>query len=213
MPTEYHTHPSDHALEQYALGRLPEDELASLEEHLLVCPGCQDRLAETDAFIRAARQAAHNFMMLPPSRWQLIRARLERWMENPTPLWAAAAAAVLALAFLIPRFLWAPAGRQAPALTVVLQSVRGPEPLGATRAPAARPLRLRWDMSGLNNAACCRLELADAAGRPVARHQIHGATEPLEWRVPPLAPGRYWLRLYALAPGAELLREFGLQVQ
>lgn len=212
MATEYDLHPSDQALEQYALGRLPEDELASLEEHLLICPGCQDRLAETDAFIRATRQAAHNFMMLPPSRWQLIRARLERWMENPAPLWAAAAAAVLAVVFLAPRLLWAPAGNQLP-VTVILQSVRGPELVGAAQAPAARPLRLRWDTSGLDSASCCRLELVDASGRPVVRHQVRLAAEPAEWRLAPLAPGRYWLRLYALAPGAELLREFGLQVR
>lgn len=50
-------HVSEDRLEAYSLGRLSEDELARLEEHLLVCAACQERLEATDAFVETMRQA------------------------------------------------------------------------------------------------------------------------------------------------------------
>jgi anti-sigma factor RsiW len=43
-------HISEDLLDQHALKRLPETEVATLEEHLSVCPECLDRLQLTDAF-------------------------------------------------------------------------------------------------------------------------------------------------------------------
>jgi hypothetical protein len=40
-----HAHPSDEILEKCSLDRLPECDLARLEEHLLVCDQCRARLA------------------------------------------------------------------------------------------------------------------------------------------------------------------------
>ena len=37
-------------LERYAMNQLPGAELAPVEEHLLVCPDCQNRLAGIDRF-------------------------------------------------------------------------------------------------------------------------------------------------------------------
>lgn len=48
-------HISEDILDQYALNKLPESEAAALEEHLLVCFDCQDRLQLTDDFIAALR--------------------------------------------------------------------------------------------------------------------------------------------------------------
>jgi hypothetical protein len=39
----YQSHVSDDLLELYSLDRLSADELVSVEEHLRVCPACQDR--------------------------------------------------------------------------------------------------------------------------------------------------------------------------
>ena len=36
---------------------LPEARVAAVEEHLLVCAGCQDRLAHWDEYLRAMRGA------------------------------------------------------------------------------------------------------------------------------------------------------------
>jgi hypothetical protein len=53
--------PAEGLLEQYTQsGRLPEAGLASLEEHLLICPGCQDGLQTAERFLAATRAAAKN---------------------------------------------------------------------------------------------------------------------------------------------------------
>ncbi|HEY3443640.1 MAG TPA: zf-HC2 domain-containing protein [Paludibaculum sp.] len=51
-------HIPDEALEQYAMGKLPESEVASLEEHLLICLDCQYRLDAMDEYVAAMRAAA-----------------------------------------------------------------------------------------------------------------------------------------------------------
>lgn len=43
-------HPSEQMIELHALGRLGEELVPSLEEHLLVCVQCQNALQEEDAF-------------------------------------------------------------------------------------------------------------------------------------------------------------------
>lgn len=49
-------HPEEDLLEHYALGKLSGDELGRVEEHLLVCETCRDRLTELDADISAIRE-------------------------------------------------------------------------------------------------------------------------------------------------------------
>ena len=44
-------HIDEDTLERYAMSQLPVGELAPVEEHLLVCPHCQDRLAEIDRLL------------------------------------------------------------------------------------------------------------------------------------------------------------------
>jgi len=51
-------HPDEEALESHALGKARGAKLARIEEHLLVCAGCQKRLAELDEFVGALREAA-----------------------------------------------------------------------------------------------------------------------------------------------------------
>jgi hypothetical protein len=44
--------------EAYALGMQSEEACTSLEEHLLICPACQDQLAQADEYIQVVRSAA-----------------------------------------------------------------------------------------------------------------------------------------------------------
>ena len=39
------------------MDRMPESALRELELHLLVCHGCQDRMAEIDTFVQGMREA------------------------------------------------------------------------------------------------------------------------------------------------------------
>src|SRR5213592_3377080 len=60
MPFNQKVHPQDETFELYALGRLQEPELGQLEEHLLVCDGCQDKLDEATEFVSVMKGATRN---------------------------------------------------------------------------------------------------------------------------------------------------------
>jgi hypothetical protein len=47
----------DETVEEYLLGRLPEEQSAAFEDHFLGCPRCSERLQFTDDFITAVRNA------------------------------------------------------------------------------------------------------------------------------------------------------------
>jgi hypothetical protein len=47
----------DHLLERYAMGQLSAQECEPVEEHLLLCPVCQDRLLVLDDFIQVMKAA------------------------------------------------------------------------------------------------------------------------------------------------------------
>jgi hypothetical protein len=50
-------HIPEDLLDRYAARGLPEAEAARVEEHLLICTFCQDRLQLTDDFVAALRSA------------------------------------------------------------------------------------------------------------------------------------------------------------
>jgi hypothetical protein len=51
----FKSHPSEDLLEEYVFGRLSEEQLAPLEEHLLVCSTCQRAVSEIDDLRRLLR--------------------------------------------------------------------------------------------------------------------------------------------------------------
>jgi uncharacterized CHY-type Zn-finger protein len=55
-------HTDEETLERYSMGRLSEYRSARLEEHLLICQACRDRLTALDTYryaMRAASSASH----------------------------------------------------------------------------------------------------------------------------------------------------------
>ena len=61
-------HLAEDTLEMYSMGRLSETEIDNVEDHLLICPVCQDRLTETDQFVHAIRSAARKLELKTRSR-------------------------------------------------------------------------------------------------------------------------------------------------
>ena len=51
-------HVTDDTLERYAMQTLPDSECGPLVDHLLVCPGCRERLKAADVFVAAMTLAA-----------------------------------------------------------------------------------------------------------------------------------------------------------
>ena len=50
-------HISDEDLEQYCLGHSPFWRLPRLEEHILLCPHCQDRCEDMQTYVDTIRHA------------------------------------------------------------------------------------------------------------------------------------------------------------
>jgi hypothetical protein len=57
MNASFDRHFSEEILEEYALGMQSEEDCTPLEEHLLICPACQDLLAEADEYIGIVKAA------------------------------------------------------------------------------------------------------------------------------------------------------------
>lgn len=205
-------HIPEDVLERYSMGLVGDEEAAPVEEHLLVCVDCQDRLQTTDEFVLAMRQASLVMLNQGPGWWQRWRVRFAGIWEGWKPVYAigvAAAALTIAVLFL-PRQT---AGPPAPT-EVVLQSARGLEDAGLATAAVNRPLRLVVDLTAIPNASGYRVEIVDAAGGAVWSGQ--GESEPGRLVVEAnrgLGAGRYWVRLYGLPEPARLLREFGLEAR
>lgn len=197
-------HAEDDQLEKYAMGALAEEESAMVEEHLLICPECQDRLSETDRYIYAMRSAAAELRREPETRrWALLDFTQWRWPA------LAAAFGVLAIAVGI--------GIQHDILrrgdvpvAVALRATRGADSLNAS-APSKQPLELSLDLTGLRDLPSYRVELVGARGETMLQASVRPSDSKLVVTVDKRLPaGTYFARIYT--PAGQLLREYGLQL-
>ena len=179
------------------MGTSSEEETTLIEEHLLTCEGCQDRLRETDDYLLAMRMA---------SQQRRRDERTAKGREWRFPTWFPALAAVacgLLLVVVTPRFVQSPG----PVVAVSLKALRGNG--AGNSAPAGRELMLHPDLTGLAEASSYRLEIVDLTGRPVRQGTLARAQNGI--KVPGLSAGLYFVRVYL--PAGKLLREYGLQIQ
>ena len=86
-------HTQEEVLKQYVAGGLPEDLAAPLEEHLLICEACRQRLDDVE-FAHCTREAALRIALSGETRAARgVGARIWAALTGvPKPAWAAAAA-------------------------------------------------------------------------------------------------------------------------
>jgi hypothetical protein len=204
-------HFDEDILESYAMGHLSETKACGLEEHLLICHSCQNRLERTDDFIRSFRLAATVKRPSTPGRQEAVSGGggwfSWFWGWRPLPVGAVMVMAALAVAMLAPR----QTGWQGES-TIALTAMRGSA--GIALAPAGRRLRLDLDTTALPGASY-RVELADARGRTIWQSTVSKSPEDgrIQASVGRAAPaGLYWVRLYDPMTG-QLAREYGLRAQ
>lgn len=65
MDNPFDSHPDDDILEQYSLARLDRADQARVEEHLLICEICRQKLQGVDEFVRAVQAAARGLTQEP----------------------------------------------------------------------------------------------------------------------------------------------------
>jgi hypothetical protein len=208
-------HPSEEILEEYCFNRLPETATDAIEEHLLLCAGCQVALQDLDEYILLMKLAAaeHNATPVPSARAAAASGGLEQVRAGVAKLGLIAKATwgtglVLASVLGLIFFRTTPAQMVS---AVPLSAFRGGEDVAITHALAASPLDLQADITDLPGAIAYRIEVVDRAGRPVWDQTVPVSSGTLSAHLPKgLGQGVYWVRLYS-GSGA-LLREFGLRL-
>jgi hypothetical protein len=197
-------HPSEDVFERYCLGTLPVAEVEALEEHTLVCGECQDRLRETERYVKTMQSA------LAETRDAHLAPRRRRWMRSPA-VWAGGVAA-LALGFVLVFYLHV-GGNGAP-FPVALELARGGEAALRARAPARQPLLLRLDLKGVPALASYQLRIVDERGREVFQAPAAPSGTSLTVRAPGrLGRGLYWVRVCGADSSGRVLREFALELE
>lgn len=193
-------HLQDDVLDQYAIGSLPAELLPLVDEHLLVCSACQDRLVEADEFVRLYRMAAGTLDFRPVPFWQkILRARPVQW---------SGVAALLALSVFFAEV--SHRDTHAPAAVVLMQSLRGPN--DNARISAGKPAVLVFDVDSAATAGNCRIKILDQDGKSVLETRTSLKEGRLAAPVGKIARGDYWVRLYS-ADNNELLAEYSLRAE
>lgn len=204
-------HQTDEQLELYALGRLPEPRLAEVEEHLLVCASCQERLDDLEMYAGAMRQAIAAGPAAPSrAGWvpwsSKILGKLHFSRLNPASLkrpalaWACVFAAIVLTAGLLIRFR----PDIPPLASLQLTAVRGD-------VQSVTPAR-ETDIALLDAPAglTLRAGIVDAIGATVWSGALE-AGSPRIALMKQLAPGNYFVRLYD--GDGKLLHEYGFRVR
>ena len=184
-------------LERYSMGTSPLEATPFIEEHLLTCDSCRNRLRETDAYLLAIRTASEQL------RRDEIAAKRREWR---IPVWFPVMATVacgIVLVVATPRFIRPPG----PAVAVSLTALRSDG--AGNSAPSGRELMLRPDLTGLAEDSSYHLEIVDQTGHTVQQGTLTRAQNGIQVRG--LGAGLYFVRVYL--PAGELLREYGLRIQ
>jgi len=208
-------HAPEDQLERYALGMVSsEEELAPLEEHLLVCPECQDKLREVETFIAHFRPVASRLraedaravsQQTNPGR---IRRAWDALRRFPAPLRVTVALAMATgIVFVVPRLSQHPASYEA----VALEAVRGAGSASGSQTHLERIPQLEIDLTQLSAQSSWTVEVVDQTGGKIFETMVKSSGNRLQVNLDrPLPRGSYYVRLYG-ASRDELLREFGLE--
>lgn len=195
-------HPTDEALELYALGRLAAAALTEVEEHLLICHPCQDRFVEVDRYVVAMREVCRERRFQETNRSSARTGLFSRLMSVPKPVWAGIAA-MLAV------------GVSAPILTyrnpvtqteVRLTASRG---VGTSEPARAGKIHLSIEVAELPVYPNYRVSIVTAAGAGVWAGDLKPENGTLSFSPPArLSPGQYWVRVGS--PNQDPIREYAL---
>ena len=195
-------HIEEDLIEQYAMGVLPEESIAQLEEHLLICSVCQTRLLEADEFLKIFRSAATPADMRLSPRW-ISPFNFRAW------LWPGALASLTAL-LIVMSTGDSHLTKLAPS-TLLLHSLRGPET--AASMASGRPCLLEFDFAVSADVGDFDISIVNSIGNEVLRQAAELKSGHLFLLVDSLVPGSYWARVIRRERSRELLAEYGLRVE
>jgi hypothetical protein len=199
MTPRLNRHVEEDEFERYSMGAATEPESEQIEQHLLVCQACRNRLQEGEIFIQAMRGAAVDLQHEQP------QPRRSFWLR-PFPAFATAVLALL-MVFAGVRLFWNPT-TQTP-VAVALHATRG---TGIeAHVPAGQPLVLKLDVATLEARPSYRVEIVDQGGRQVWSGTAARKDSTLSVGNSGLRAGIYFVRVFTAED--RLLREYGLEVR
>jgi hypothetical protein len=204
----FHSHPTETVWEEYSFGRLSNQEVAALEEHLLICETCQTSLEELTEYIRLMKAGTANLATTPPERLARSWRQFRRSAAQPLNrvVWITGLA-VVGVAAWLPHVPIRPA---APSV-VNLASFRGVD-AAIARAPARKPLNLYINAGDVPAVPEYRMVVVTASGEQVWAGTAKAGGGMLSIQLPQgLKPGPYWVRLYSRE--SKILGEYGLQLE
>ena len=193
-------HVNDELLDQYALGTLPEERAAGVEEHLLVCEACQSRLDASDEFAMLFRAASVQPDARPQRSWRAF------WNHRAAN-WTVASAAMLAILLLVAGPFREP--QMAPA-TVLMQSLRGPD--APAQVAAGRPALLVFDLVPSPGVNEYEARIVNPVGVEILAAKVSSKDGRLAVLVERLPPGSYWVRVFR-SDNREPIAEYGLRAK
>ena len=205
---QYVEHPTEDTLERFLLHQMQEEELESIETHILSCDSCVTRLEELEVQITATKIAladlhnetvAENYAKEKSSRWTWLRSH--SWsLAGATAALALGVTVIPKLAHVSPYEAQVSAYRGSDTVTV----------------PAGRSLLLHLNAKDLS-AEAVNVELVNAEGNQVWKGSDIISRSQVNAKLPEISnKGNYLLRLYASGKNGaptDLLREFSLEVK
>ena len=194
-------HPDEIVLESYCMNKLDGEQLDVFEEHLLVCGECQDRVTDTDSFVRGMRSA----LVAPVPEASAFGWDWKRYFQMPAPVWATAAVACAGIVGALTVYKLNP--ETAP-LAIALSATRGGS---VPTVKAGTPLDLDLDTLDLTPSVRDRIQIVNAEGTEVwfgipsslKNGHIHALV------VARMSPGQYYVRL---SDAAGIHREYSLRI-
>jgi hypothetical protein len=198
-------HPEDDVLEKYAMAKLEEPMVEEIEEHILICASCQDRLDFTETYLRSMKCALASAQTRSSENpW---RSRMGEWSRMPSPMWVGVVAVVLlAIGGTFGTQYFTHSG---PPIAVALSATRGE----TASIAATGPLDMKLDARDLASTVNYRVQIVNADGRDVWHREAASIQDGSVHILVNghLARGQYFVRLFA--PDAGITREFALQLR
>lgn len=203
---ENNFHGTDDQWEEYALGRLPDSDVSLLEQHLMVCAACQEKLNRIEAFALGMRDA----LASEPLGYERAAAPRVDWFgwqslsifRRPAFSMAFGFIALVVLVAVLSN------GRTvAPSASLQLTAMRG-------EMPFTNPAR-EFDLTlsdAPRDGGPFRIEVVNAMG--VSMWSGLAASTPAGVQVKlmhRLIPGDYFVRLYT--GSGNLLHEYGFRIR
>jgi anti-sigma factor RsiW len=209
MQNSYLNHPAEEALERFLLHQCPEEELETIETHILGCHGCVSRLEALESEIAAMKIALRELQPQQVAAAARQRHSWKTWFTVPNLSWAGVAAAIVAAGLIVtPQMM----RQSASPADITLSANRGVE---RAAVPEGRPLHVRFDAPGLPEGRV-GVQLVNETGTELWKGVGRVSRDKAEATAPKISqPGTYFFRLYSTGKGEsdELLREFAFQVK